>query len=68
MEQRLEEALALLRIQHLHSLYSHLGQTELKAVVWRMLAPAATIGWQVSQNYAAVAQNVAKLVGGMTGK
>ena len=43
--------------------FGNLGQTEAKAIMVRLLAPAATIGWQVSQNYGNLAQNASKLLG-----
>ena len=50
LEERLDEALALLRLSHLESLYGNLGQTEAKAIMVRLMAPALTIGWQIAQN------------------
>lgn len=51
VEERLDEVLALLRIEHLNNLYGNLGQTEAKAIMIRLLAPALTIGWQIFHNY-----------------
>jgi hypothetical protein len=51
LEERLEEALTMLRISHLERLHRSLGRTEAKAVVVRMLAPAATVLWQLSHNF-----------------
>ena len=50
IEFRLNEALAILRIGNLERVHHSLGRTEAKAIMLRLLAPAATIGWQVSQN------------------
>ncbi len=50
IEQRLGEAVAMLRITHLDRIHLNLGRTEAKAIMLRLLAPAATIGWQVFQN------------------
>ena len=50
IEQRLSEAVAMLRITHLDRIHLNLGRTEAKAIMLRLLAPAATIGWQVFQN------------------
>lgn len=63
LEARLDEALALLRIWHLQSLHGDLGQTEAKAVLLRLLAPAATIGWQVAHNYGDLAGRLVKMIG-----
>lgn len=68
LEARLDEALALLRIWHLQNLYGNLGQTELKAILVRLLAPSVTIGWQIAHNYGDLAQRLAKLVGAAAGK
>lgn len=63
LDARLEEVHALLRIWHLQNLYGNLGQTEAKAIMFRLMAPAATIGWQVAQNYGSLTQNALKLIG-----
>ena len=63
LDARLDEVHALLRIWHLQNLYGNLGQTEAKAIMLRLLAPAATIGWQVVQNYGNLSQNALKLIG-----
>jgi hypothetical protein len=68
LEARVDEALALLRIWHLQNLYGNLGETELRAILVRLMAPAATIGWQVAHNYGDLAQRIAKLVGTAAGK
>ena len=65
---RLEEVHALLRIWHLQNLYGNLGQTEAKAILFRLMAPAATIGWQVANNYGSLTQSVGKMLGGVVGK
>jgi hypothetical protein len=51
LETRLDEALTMLRIQHLERLHRGLGRTEAKAMVVRMLAPAATVAWQLGANF-----------------
>ncbi len=65
---RLDQALALLKIWHLHNLYGDLGQTEAKAIVVRLLAPAATIGWQAAHNYGDMLQKLAKMMGMAAGR
>ena len=50
LETRLDEALTMLRIQHLERLHRGLGRTEAKAMVVKMLAPAATVAWHLSAN------------------
>jgi hypothetical protein len=52
LEQRIDEVLALLRLSHLETLYRTPGQSEAKAIVVRLSAPAATAVWHVSQNSA----------------
>jgi hypothetical protein len=62
LEKRLEEALALLRISYLENLYGSLGQTEAKAIMLRLLAPAATIAWQASQNFGNISERLATML------
>jgi hypothetical protein len=51
LETRLEEALVLLRIQRLEGMRRGLGWTEARAMGVRMLAPAATVAWNLSANF-----------------
>ena len=51
LSERLDYVVALLRMTHLEHLHLELGATEARAIAIRLLAPAATIGWQVSQNF-----------------
>lgn len=51
LEERLDEALAMLRIQHLERLRGGVGRTEMTAVAVRLAAPAATVAWQMAQNF-----------------
>jgi hypothetical protein len=44
------ETLALLRLMHLERLHEGIGQREARDVGIKLLAPAATVGWQVWQN------------------
>ena len=64
LEKRLAEALALLRLWHLQNLYGNLGQTEAKAIVFRLLAPAATIGWQLANTYGDMTKKLARMLQG----
>lgn len=64
MEQKFEQMTSLLKLWHLQNLYGDLGQTEAKAILFRLLAPAATIGWQVANNYTAFASRLGKLLTG----
>jgi len=50
LETRLEEALVLLRIQRLEGMRRGLGWTEARAMGVRLLAPAATVAWNLSAN------------------
>lgn len=68
LEQRLDEALALLRISHLENLYGNLGQTEAKAIMIRLMAPALTIGWQVSQNLTDLMQKLERFAQTLLGR
>jgi hypothetical protein len=51
LEHRLDEVLALLRLSHLENLYRTPGQSEARAIVVRLFAPAATVVWQLSLNW-----------------
>ncbi len=68
LETRVDEALALLRLWHLQNLYGNLGHTEAKAIVVRLLAPAATIGWQVGNSFANLSQRLSAILGAATGQ
>ncbi|MGE0767360.1 MAG: hypothetical protein AB7L90_12910 [Hyphomicrobiaceae bacterium] len=50
LEHRLDAAVAILRISYLENRHRSLGDSEARAVLVRMLAPAASIGWQVAKN------------------
>ncbi len=67
LETRLDEALTMLRIQHLERLHRGLGRTEAKAMVVRMLAPAATVAWQLSANFHDIIARVGQLLRGILG-
>ncbi|MBS0242017.1 MAG: hypothetical protein JSS20_07555 [Proteobacteria bacterium] len=54
LEHRLEATVALLRISYLENRHQTLGQTEARAVMVRMLAPAASIGWQAAKGYSSI--------------
>lgn len=49
LEHRLDAAVAILRISYLENRHHSLGSTEARAVMVRMLAPAASIGWQFAK-------------------
>ncbi len=67
LEERLDEVLALLRIEHLNNLYGNLGQTEAKAIMIRLLAPALTIGWQVVHNYSDLTKRMTTMLKAASG-
>ena len=50
LEHRLDAAVAILRISYLEGRNQHLGSSEARAIVVRMLAPAATMGWQFAKS------------------
>lgn len=52
LEHRLDAAVSILRISYLENRNQNLGMTEARAVLVRMLAPAASIGWQLSRTHA----------------
>jgi hypothetical protein len=45
LEERLEEALILLRISYLEKLYTELGQSEAIEIVIKLVVPATTVAW-----------------------
>jgi len=49
LERRLDAAVAILRISYLENRHRSLGATEARAVLVRMLAPAASVGWQFAK-------------------
>lgn len=51
LEHRLDAAVAILRISYLEGRNQNLGQTEARAIMIRMLAPAASIGWQLAKTH-----------------
>lgn len=54
LEHRLDAAVAILRISYLEGRHHSLGASEARAVLIRMLAPAASIGWQVAKTQGAL--------------
>lgn len=52
LEHRLDAAVAILRISYLENRHRSLGATEARAVMIRMLAPAASVGWQFAKSQA----------------
>jgi hypothetical protein len=60
LEHRLDEVLALLRFSHLENLYRTPGQSEAKAIVVRLSAPAATAVWQLTQNWSILASKLGR--------
>lgn len=51
LQHRLDAAVAILRISYLEGRHQTLGASEARAVLIRMLAPAASIGWQLAKSY-----------------
>lgn len=62
LARKLDYVVSHLRITHLERLHLRLGATEARAVAIRLLAPAATIAWQVSQNYKPVADGLNRIL------
>jgi hypothetical protein len=54
LEHRLDAAVAILRISYLEGRHQNLGASEARAVLVRMLAPAASVGWQVAKSQGAL--------------
>lgn len=53
-ERDLADAVAMIRLMHLERLHDSVGRREAAAVMLRLVAPAATIGWQIWQNGAQI--------------
>lgn len=49
LEERLDEALVMLRISYLERLHGDLGQVEAKSVLMKVLVPATTMGYYVAK-------------------
>jgi hypothetical protein len=67
IEKKFEQMASLLKLWHLQNLYGNLGQTEAKAILFRLMAPAATIGWQVANNYTELAARLTRLLSASAG-
>ena len=62
LSQRLDYLVSMLRMTHLDGLHGKVGATEARAVALRLLAPVATIGWQLLQNYKPAADQVSRFL------
>jgi hypothetical protein len=62
LSQRLDYVVSLMRMTHLEGLHRKVGATEARAVAIRLLAPAATIGWQLLQNYKPAAEQISRFL------
>jgi hypothetical protein len=62
LSQRLDYVVSLMRINHLERLHLKVGSTEARAVALRLLAPAATILWQLLQNYKPAAEMISRIL------
>jgi hypothetical protein len=62
VSERLDYVVSHLRISHLERLHLKLGATEARAVAIRLLAPAATVGWQLAQNYKPVIEQFGRIL------
>jgi hypothetical protein len=48
---RLDQAVTMLRIQHLERLHERMGRAEVRALTLRLVAPAAPAVWQLANNF-----------------
>ena len=62
LSDRLDYVVSHLRVAQLERLHVGLGATEARAVAIRLLAPAATIAWQVSQNHKSLLEQLNRLL------
>jgi hypothetical protein len=63
IEERLDEVVALMRAEHLQRLELDLGRTEAQALAVRLLAPAATVGWQLYSNLQGILGKIGASIG-----
>jgi len=64
LEHRLDEIRALLRCSHLENLYRNPGQSEMRAIVVRLItAPIAAVAWRVFQNSSIYAAKLYAVLG-----
>ena len=55
LEERLDEALVMLRISYLERLYGELGHTEAMDILVKLLVPATTMAWYGYKYYKGLA-------------
>lgn len=68
LEQRLDQVVTMLRLTHIEQLYHTLGKSEAKAILVRLLAPALTIAWQVTQRSDTLIQKMQQLLLALAGR
>jgi hypothetical protein len=51
LEERLDEALVMLRISYLEKLHAQLGQSEAMDIVIKLLVPITTVAWYAYKYY-----------------
>jgi hypothetical protein len=62
---RLDQAVTMLRIQHLERLHDTVGRAEVRALTLRLVAPAAPAVWQLAHNFQDVLTRVWDVARGM---
>ncbi len=67
LEHRLDEVLGMLRITYLEQRHDKIGETEAKAVLFRLMAPMLTIAWQFRQHSLELWRNLGGVLGDLAG-
>ncbi len=63
LEHRLDAAVAILRISYLENRNQNLGQTEARAIMVRLLAPAGSVIWQLAKSHGSLVADLQRYVG-----
>lgn len=63
LEHRLDAAVAILRISYLENRNQNLGQTEARAIMVRLLAPAASVIWQLAKSQGSLVADLQRYMG-----
>ena len=67
LEHRLDEVLGMLRITYLEQRHDKIGDTEAKAVLFRLMAPMVTIAWQFRQHSIELWRNLGGILNDFAG-
>jgi hypothetical protein len=68
VQARLDYVVAMERLGHLQRLGGNVGASEARALMIRLAAPALTIGWQIANHHAALAEKLGRILQGWAGR